>query len=152
MADDATQFRFDFGGVKLVLSGDREFVERMYQKVMQDVQVARERVKARPASASSSTSAQEKQILERKKPSIWVHRCGDMMRKIYMATREDVGRSPLGQILDPSAFEKLYMDRDVFPHFFPELEGGYTLWAEFTTVGRQKIAEATSPKRAALKK
>ncbi len=148
MAEDKTRFHFDFGGVKLELAGEREFVERMYQQVMKDVQVARQRAKL------NIKSGPRKKMVKgnKKKPSVWVHRCSDMMRKIYMASRTDVMQSPLGEVLDASGFENIYMDREAFNHFFPELEGGYTLWAEFTTVGRRKIAEATSPKRVVLKK
>lgn len=144
--DDKTRFHFNFGGIKLELAGDRKFVERMYQQVMRDVQTSRNR-----ATQKGRLGAPQKKEGSEKKPSVWVHRCGDMMRKIYMASENDVEKSALGKVIDVTVLENLYLNRDVFPDFFPDMEGGYTLWAEFTTVGRQKLSEATGPKRKVLR-
>ncbi len=141
--DDHTHFRFDFGGITLELEGKRPFVERMYRRVMQDV------VEARRQTEGEEKSSPSKKLLE-KKPSVWVHRCSDMMRKIYMVSRADIGESALGEFTDVEAIGNVYIQKGLLADFFPEIKDGQTLWAEFTPVGRKKIEEATRPSRRAL--
>lgn len=139
--DDDTRFHFDFGGITLELSGKRPFVEQMYRRVMEDVETVRRRVREDKAAGGKVAPAQAR------RPSVWVHRCSDMMRKIYMVSHDDVVASSLDEICDMGAVKNVYIAKNVFQKFFPDLEDGQTLWAEFTSVGREKIAEATKPMR-----
>ncbi len=145
MADDeATRFRVNFGGIVLQLTGQREFVERMYRQVMKDVEEARNQARIERGRVEMP------EPLEDKKPTVWLHRCGSMMRKIYMASVDDIASSPLDDFFEMTELNNIYVHRDTFTSCFGHLEGGHTLWAEFTDIGREKIAEATNPDRAAL--
>ncbi len=139
--DDDTRFHFDFGGITLELSGKRPFVERMYRRVMEDVEKMRRKVRA------EKDSDGEVVVKPVSRPSVWVHRCSDMMRKIYMVSHEDIVASALGTAFEMKQVKNVYISKGVFQDFFPALENGQTLWAEFTPVGREKIAEATQPMR-----
>lgn len=144
--DEKTHFRFDFGGIKLELSGDREFVEKMYRQVMEDVEEARRKNKQQKAAgipADGNDADEEKE-------SVWVHRCGDMMRKIYMIARHELKPMMLNRVINPRAVDNIYVEKKAFEKLFPDLENGYTLWAEFTSTGRERIADATEPARKAL--
>lgn len=141
--DDDARFRFNFGELTLELSGEREFVERMYHRVMRDVEEVRIRCEAK---LDPDEVIQERD----QKTSVWLHRCGSMMRKIYMAARKDIMDTALGEVIDADEIRSVYLDKEAFAHFFRELEHGYTLWAEFTSVGREKIEEATEVTRQAL--
>ncbi len=151
--DERTEFRFDFGGIQLELCGDRQFVEEMYRQVMEDVEEARRRLGSEvvkgPAEAESG--ARDKGA-GRKGQSLWVHRTSRLMRKIYMVSRQQIDEWPLGDAIDVEELSNIYVDKDVFKTIFPTITEGRTLWAEFTSVGKQKIADATEPSRKALKK
>lgn len=147
MADEKeTHFHFDFGGITLEVSGGRDFVQEMYQKVMKDVADARRSAQAANRKASKKVSSKG----PTKKPSVWVHRCSEMMRKIYMASQDDISASPICDIVDVDVVSGIYVDKGLFELFFPKLDDGQTLWAEFTAVGRKKIADVTQPNRRAL--
>ena len=144
MADrDQTQFRFDFGGVRLELSGEREFVELMYRRVMEDVEEVRRRIKAGDEPKHAKKTVEPA-------PSIWVHRCSDMMRKIYMVSSIDLKNSAVGRLVDVEAIGNIYIRKEIFHDLLPRMRDGQTLWAEFTPAGRKKIEQATRPTRRAL--
>lgn len=145
---DTTHFHFDFGGITLELSGEREFVEKMYKQVMRDVAEARSG--AHKAARGSSAGKGGTQGTPAKRRSVWVHRCSDLMRKIYMATPADVSSSVLGQAIDSKPIGVIYIDKGAFNGIFPEMDGGQTMWAEFTAAGKAKLAEATRPAMQAL--
>lgn len=139
--EEEVSLRFNCAGVKLELSGNRTFVERMYRQIVADVEAARRRVRTRGAESSPHGGP----------TSTWIHRCGDLMRKIYMGSGVDVRRSMLGGVIDAREVENIYVEDadflDVFEQFDDE-----TLWAEFTSVGRQllgELEEATEPMRRA---
>lgn len=141
--DEQTRFHFDFGGIRLELSGDRDFVQTMYRRVMRDVDVVQRRITKRRSAIDETlegATLEELSDSAAERPSVWLHRCGSMMRKIYMASRTDVSDSPIGECIDVDAVTNVYMQKSIFNRFFPDLEGERTLWAEFTKVGRQKIA------------
>ena len=137
MSDDTISFCVDFGGVELELSGDREFVETMYQRVLADIERARRRIDDRRAQIKMP------ELEDGKRPSVWLHRCGELMRKIYMASRHDLERSAIGELFEVEQLTDIYLEEPVFAEFFEHLEGDNTLWAEFTEVGRDKIASAS---------
>lgn len=152
--EDLTHFHFDFGGITLELSGERQFVEKMYRQVMKDVEAARA---AGALSPISQEASEVSEVSEAKfedphgmHQAVWVHRCSEMMRKIYMTTQHEINKTIVGRCIDPRAVGVLFVDKGVLEKVFPELEKGQTLWAEFTPAGRQKIAEVTAPIRKAL--
>ena len=140
--DDLTHFQFDFGGVSLELSGERRFVEEMYQQVMRDVEAARSGRKeaalaTKPAGPAQGPGKVEEQAV------VWIHRCSEMMRKIYMVPAAELGDTMLAKSLAPERINVLYVDKgamDVLPTF----DHGKTLWAEFTELGKKKFAEAAA--------
>jgi hypothetical protein len=139
---DDTHFHFDFGGITLELSGERQFVEKMYRQIMKDVEQARAQRIEKPEVRAAQ--------VQRINHAVWVHRCSEMMRKIYMTTQGDIERTILGRCLDPEELAVVYVDKDILSNIFPEFDKGQTLWAEFTPAGREKIAEVTSPMRQVL--
>lgn len=149
---DTTHFHFDFGGIILELSGERAFVEKMYKQVMRDVAEARSGTQA-PKKSDAKAGGGGRGSMQAgpsKRRSVWVHRCSDLMRKIYMATPSDVSASILGKSIDSEPVGVIYIDKGAFNGIFPEMDGGQTLWAEFTAAGKRKLAEATRPALTAL--
>lgn len=152
-SDDTTHFQLNVNGISLELSGEREFVQQMYQQIMRDLEVARDRMIARQSELIAddrSATAVKRRIKARKTPIpeqdnqvIWLHRCNDMVHKIYMASADDIRASPLFGLLDPSAIGTLYVRDPLLARALPRFERGQTLWAELTAAGRRKIAEAT---------
>ncbi|RAL25517.1 hypothetical protein DL240_04720 [Lujinxingia litoralis] len=146
---DTTHFHFDFGGITLELSGERTFVEKMYKQVMRDVAEARSQ--APPAAAPAQSGSKGRvQAGPARRRSVWVHRCSELMRKIYMATPADVSASVVGKVIDSEPVAVIYVDKDAFGGVFPQMDDGQTLWAEFTAAGKEKVAEATRPSLKAL--
>lgn len=152
MADEkSTRFRFNFGGITLEVSGERQFVEHLYKRVMKDVEKARRQLRQkRKQEANRKERKRVAAMIDDRQPSVWLHRCSSMMQKIYMISRSDVENTPLGNAVDADEVAHVYVAKDVFTDLFPGLEGGQTLWAEFTDVGREKLVEVTDPERKAL--
>lgn len=133
--DEQISLRFECQGIQLELSGRREFVEPMYQQLMDDIQQARRTVRDRN---------QQVDIPEPepgKKPSAWVHRCGELMHKIYMLSKIDLQSTPIADLFDLRELSNIYAEQELFTEVFDGLDGRDTLWAEFTPVGRRKIKE-----------
>lgn len=133
--ENSTQFQFRLGGIELEISGDRDFVERMYGRVMRDIEAAR-RSLATEAAQQEAEGARDKQIL-------WVHRCSPMMHKIYMSSPAELDRSLLMRQFETTEVNIVFADKDVFERVLPSVEKGATLWAELTEQGRRRIAEAS---------
>ncbi len=129
-ADEMIRFQFNFRGVEVEISGDRTFVEEMYQEVMRDIEAARRGV--RDDDTDEIAIAADESL-------VWVHRCSDMMRKIYMATPDDLGFTLLSNSLNPAELSCVYVDKRVFDRFLPNVSDDHTLWAELTEEGRRKI-------------
>ena len=149
--DEHTEFRFDFGGIKLELRGERSFFEEMYRQVMKDVQMARRQIQdGGDKGQVNGRSTDDTTEAPPKRQSMWVHRTSDLMRKIYMVPQSQIRQWPLGDVIDLEGVSNMYVDKDVFKDIFPGITEGRTLWAEFTSVGKKKIAQATEPSRKAL--
>lgn len=136
--ENSTHFQFRLGGIELEISGERTFVEKMYQRVMRDIEQARRQVVPPPADESSSAEVESR--------IVWVHRCSSMMHKIYMSSPTELSRASLLRCIDPSSVKILYAEKDVFEHILPNGGRGQTLWAELTERGRRRIA-AAAPER-----
>ena len=135
--ENSTQFQFRLGGIELEISGDQAFVEKMYSRVMRDIETARKHVMGAPAPSvakSDPRAAAEGKIL-------WVHRCSPMMHKIYMSSPAELAKSPIFRLIDASNVSIVFADRSVFDRLLPSVEKGATLWAELTERGRQRIAQ-----------
>lgn len=136
MSDDRTHFQFEFRGVKVEISGTRDYVDNMYRILMRDIEAAR---RGALDDLEPIEQAEDERL-------IWVHRCGNMMHKIYMATPRAIRNSALGRALDPARIETLYADKSAFDQLLSSFAGDRTLWAELTEKGRQTIDEA-DPKK-----
>ncbi len=150
--ENSTHFQFSLAAIDLEISGERAFVERMYRLIMQDIEAARTGKltppvpppkKAEPVmdmgatipshgQKRSKTVAPDSQV-------VWVHRCSDMMHKIYMSSPEELSRASLLKVIDPSALAVVFAAEDVVDVMLPKVEQGHTLWAELTAAGRKKI-------------
>lgn len=134
--ENSTQFQFRLGGIELEISGDREFVEQMYMRVMRDIEAARRGLVETPAAAPTPAAPRAAQIL-------WVHRCSPMMHKIYMSSPAELEKAHVMRQIDTSRVKILFADKSVFERILPGVEKGATLWAELTAMGRKRIAEVT---------
>lgn len=141
-----TRFHFDFGGIELELRGEKEFVQSMYREILRDVEKARGEVQDELHKKRSHSDERRP-----REPSIWVHRATSVMRKIYLLPPDEIRVTAIGQVLKLGEVKSIYIDKEVFADFFPEMDKGKTLWAEFTPEGRERIAEATEPMRKALR-
>lgn len=140
MADDAElTLKFECGGATVELSGDRKFVERMYRRLMDDIEEARRRVRDRAGEVEIPTPE------KKKRPTAWVSRCGEMMRKVYMFSESELESTPLEGIVDLEELSTVHVSREVFSRFFCDHENKKTLWSKFAPEAREKLAELSEP-------
>lgn len=145
--ENSTHFQFSLAAINLEISGDRAFVERMYRLIMQDIEAVRAgkvepRKPADPMDMGSPLGSRGPRRPKTVAPNsqvVWVHRCSDMMHKIYMSSPEELSRAPLLKVIDPSKIAVVYADESVIDAILPKVEKGHTLWAELTAKGRQRI-------------
>jgi len=141
--DKTDHFQLNLNGIQLEISGERSFVQHMYREVMRDLEEARRRALE---AKRRGPRGKKKRVSRRERPEpnvIWLHRVSDMVHKIYMASHSDLDDSPLFDVLDRSVLGTLYVEDNLLPRALPRFARGQTLWAELTSVGRRKIAEAT---------
>lgn len=146
MSDDMTHFQLNLNGISLELSGEREFVEFMYRRIMRDVEEAKRRMldsEHKSQQKSSSRAARRAHAQPPDDPVIWLHRCNDMVHKIYMASPENLKGAQVFSSMDLSVLSRIYLQDPLLSRVLPRFDRGQTLWAELTAAGRQKIAEAT---------
>lgn len=141
MSEDSTHFELKLNGIVLEISGDRDFVDHMYRLVMRDLEEARERVR-QGITTPPTTPSSARPVRPTDDPVVWLHRCTDMVHKIYMASSSDLGGTPLFQVLDPRHLGVFYVEDELFRRHLPQFERGQTLWAELTPAGRAQIREA----------
>lgn len=148
MNQEKTQFRLNLNGISLELEGEKAFVEQMYRDIMKDIEEARRRNKAiELKSSASKASAKEAEALRhraRRDSVVWIHRCSELVHKIYMASPEDLGQLRQIQAIDTEKIATLYIDDKLLPKLMPQFDKGQTLWAELTPAGRHKIASAST--------
>lgn len=137
-SENSTQFQFRLGGIELEISGTQAFVEKMYARVMRDIESSQQHTV--PAQSASDPEA----FVDGK--LVWVHRCSPMMHKIYMSSPAELTRSPLMRAFDAGAVKILFADKSVFDRVLPAIEKGATLWAELTETGRRRIAGTAKEK------
>lgn len=133
-SEETVRFQFDFRGVQVEIAGDRRFVDQMYQELMRDIEAAR----------LGASEREDELKLPDDEGLVWVHRCSEMMRKIYMATADDIGFTLLSNTLDARQLSSIYVDKRVFDRFMPKIANERTLWAELTEEGKRTINSATS--------
>ena len=75
-------------------------------------------------------------------PVVWVHRCGEMMHKIYMSSPKEIARAQILRSLDTNLLNVVFAEEDLIALILPAVERGHTLWAELTEAGRRRIASA----------
>lgn len=159
-SEDTTHFQLNVNGISLELSGEREFVQMMYRKIMGDLEIARSRMlstQQRVSEPEDRSVAAVKRRLKAKQSApavpqdhvIWLHRCNEMVHKIYMASTDHLENAPMFAQLRPEAIRTLYIQDPLLSRALPTFERGQTLWAELTEAGRRKIAEATHAYNAA---
>lgn len=108
-SDSRSHFQFECDGVRVEITGSWEFVERMYRRVMRDID------RARPTSESIQKPSQS----DPRDHVVWIIRCTEMMRRIYMAETIDFEQSPFTRSLDPERVGTLYIGKKRSPGCFP---------------------------------
>jgi hypothetical protein len=134
--EDRTHFQFEFRGVKVEISGTRDYVDSMYQILMRDMEAARR-------GAIEDLEPVETHTEER---LLWVHRCSEMMHKIYMTAPHTIRNSALGRAMNANAVDTLYAEKHAFDDLLSSFAGDRTLWAELTAEGRKTIDKADAKK------
>ncbi len=152
-----THFQFSLGNIELEISGEREFVERMYRMIMRDIESSRgtdEEFRETIRTTQKLTGVQpeskedtKKAILDThgrgERPVVWVHRCGDMMHKIYMSSPQEMAKAEILRIFDTDWLGVVFANDDAINRVLPAVDRGQTLWAELTPEGRRRIAQAS---------
>lgn len=138
--ENSTHFQFRLGGIELEIEGDREFVERMYARIMQDITAAGKELDAAEAREAKKGDGPHD---VRHRQILWVHRCSPMMHKIYMSSPGTLDPSPLFRFVDLAKVGIVFADKGVFEMVLPTANKGQTVWAELTEAGKKKIAAAT---------
>ena len=144
--DNSTHFQFSLGNIELEISGDRDFVEKMYRMIMRDIETSRKldgaTEEAKPQLAPPEFPSDLPFDRHRERPVVWVHRCSTMMHKIYMSSPEEIAKSPLLRVFDADWLSVVFAQDSLIRRVLPTVEDGQTLWAELTPEGRRKIAQA----------
>ena len=146
MTQEKTQFRLNLNGISLELEGDRAFVEEMYRQIMRDIEEAKRRnqAAAKPAASRAKAKAGEAAARKARRDAVvWIHRCSELVHKIYMTSPEELGEVGQLTFLDPERVATLYIQDRLLPKLMPQFDKGQTLWAELTPAGRQKIASVS---------
>ncbi|WP_133622040.1 hypothetical protein [Bradymonas sediminis] len=133
-ADESIRFEFSFHGINIELSGESKFVDTLYRELMRDIEAARQTLDKEEEQAEVKASAASIEHTP-----VWVHRCSEMMRKVYMSNVSEMKRSPVGKTLDYQAVRTFYTDDKAFRAFFPKLADNRTMWAELTDEGQRTI-------------
>ncbi len=161
-SQDMTRFKLTLHGIGLELEGERDFVEEMYRNIMNDIEVARARQRAGQPSGLESTSQREHahsgasstdrtQEFVRSKHAprdyaadrvIWLHRCSELVHKIYMTNTKDLAKVNPFRALNQAHVRTVYVQDKLLSSIMPQYDRGQTLWAELTRAGRKRIAEA----------
>jgi hypothetical protein len=141
--ENSTHFQFRLGGIELEIEGDREFVERMYERVMRDIESVRRRGPAAPPERPPIDAPRKDESNPRDRQILWVHRCSPMMRKIYMSSPAELDESPLLRAFETADLSVVFADRNCFDEILPGGGRGQTMWSELTEQGRRTIAEAS---------
>ncbi len=139
VSEDTTQFQFSLAGIELEISGERKFVEKFYRRIMKDIEASRTWIAAEPSAEEDDPRPRSHETDE---PVIWVHRCTDMMHKIYMSSPREVSRARVLRAVDTDHVSVVFADDHMVEKVLPAVERGHTLWAELTEAGRRRIAEA----------
>lgn len=154
--ENSTHFQFSLAAIDLEISGDRAFVEKMYRMIMQDIEAARHAepaggstikapaVKAADMAATIPPGGKRAKTVSPDSQVVWVHRCSDMMHKIYMSSPEELSRAHLLRVIDTSRIAVLFAEENVVDTLLPKVEKGHTLWAELTAKGRKRIQSGSS--------
>lgn len=138
--DERTRFRFECEGIEVELAGDDAFVERMYRRLMRDIDAARG---PDAPDASDPGEAEPAPDDPREGHVVWLIRCDDMMRRVYMIDPMHFRDSILDRCLDDGGIDSLYIERDTMKEFLPDIVDQHrTLWAELTETGHDKIADS----------
>ncbi len=135
----STQFQFKFAGVEIEIKGEPGFVNRMYRTILADVERARTFEDFHLSEVADDDSLSKK--------IIWIHRCSEMMNKIYMSTLRELKQNKTLQMLDLQGVGVIYCDPKALGAVLKNHEEGQTLWAELTTQGKLKIAKSTGEKQ-----
>ena len=128
-SEETVRFQFNFRGVQVEISGERHFVDETYHELMRDIEAARRGAEQRRGELELPVDG----------AMVWVHRCSDMMRKIYMASCENSALSLLDNAIDVDHLENIYVEKRLFDAVMPLVAKDGTLWAELTEEGRRTI-------------
>jgi hypothetical protein len=141
--ENTTHFQFSLATIQLELSGDREFVERMYRTIMRDIEEARSVEPSAIAPKNETPQEKRTRTVPIDRQVVWVHRCSEMMHKIYMSSPEELSRAHLLRTIDPTRLSVVYAADECIDMILPKVEQGHTLWSELTEKGKAKIQSAT---------
>lgn len=141
LSDDTTHFQFSLSGIELEISGERSFVEKFYRRIMKDIEASRSWAPTDSKAAPKSEDPRPRSNAT-EEPVIWVHRCNEMMHKIYMSSPGEVSKATILRAVDTDFVSVVFADDELVERVLPSIERGHTLWAELTEAGRRRIAEA----------
>jgi hypothetical protein len=136
-ASVTTHFHLKMGDIELDVEGEREFVEKVYRMLMLDV----ERVRA-DEFQTAECNPPEDDIAE---TLTWVHRCSELLHKIYLIKTSKLSASLLNVAFDVHHLGALYVDRAAIDRILPSLTTDNTIYAQLTPAGKRKIAAMSNP-------
>jgi hypothetical protein len=139
--ENTTHFQFSLAAIQLEISGERQFVERMYRTIMRDIEEARN-LPAGSMGGKDEQSPKRAKLSPIDRQVVWVHRCSEMMHKIYMSSPEEIARAYVLRAFDPTQLAVVYANDECIDMILPKVEKGHTLWAELTEKGRKRIQNA----------
>ena len=139
---DTTRFVLSIHGISLELSGSPRFVEELYREIMRDI----ERVHREERAALTPVAPTPEARAPSPAPTpavIWLHRCSELVNKVYMATEDDLRTAQVFSFLNLKHVTAMYLEDGVMRRELPQFAKGRTLWAKLTTAGRATIASAS---------
>ena len=136
MSDEQNRIRFrlDLPGLEVKISGERGFVEDLFQEISADLV---------PALTGQGLAYAGMTPLDL--PTVgsasytWVYGCSPLYSKVYAVRDSHIRGGLLGGVINPALLRRIYIG-GVKGELFTAIAGGQqTLWAEFTDEGKERF-------------
>lgn len=135
-----TRFRLNLPHIDIELSGERNFVEDLYQRVSKDLlPIYQQNVDKKEASKAKSKAVDKGAPHEL---YTWIYACTDLFHKVYVVENHLVETSIIGKWINSSRVRRLYLDQEDERIISAVSGDNKTLWAEFTDAGRDFLRKS----------
>ena len=129
-----TSFRIELPGLEVSISGDRAFVEDIFQEISADLLPAL----TGQGRVHAGLTPLDLPVVDESSYT-WVYGCSPLYSKVYAVRDTHIRAGLLGGAIDSAQLRRIYVD-GVESELFAAIAGGQqTLWAEFTDEGKERF-------------